>query len=257
MVYQQFRIDPEQLIQQVLTLNGTAGDVAHCQDAVGRQPCGNSTAHAPEVRKRCMFPQQTAVSHLVQFRDAHAVLIGRHFLGYNVHRYLAEIKVRANASGGGDACLGQHLPDDFHGQLVSRHPVILQVGCHVHKNLVDGIDMDVLRGDVAEIYFINACAVLDVMRHAWLCHQIVHGQLPVCVQFLFRVRFPGASPLPVHLTHPLHHLEQPWPAADSIAFQRRRYGQTDGLFRPRRVGHDQARVERVKSPFHTFYRGVE
>lgn len=50
--------------------------------------------------------------------------------------------------------------------------------------------MDVLLGDVAEIYFINACAVLDVMRHAWLCHQIVHGQLPVCVQFLFECDFP-------------------------------------------------------------------
>ena len=257
MVYQQFRIDTEQQIQQVLALYGTTGNVAHCQDAVGCQPCGNAPAHAPEVRERHMLPQQMAVGHIVQFCDAHAVLVGRHFLGHYVHRHLAKIKVRADSGGGGDACLGQHLADDSHGQLVSGHPVVLQIRCHVHEHLVNRIDMDVLRGDITEIDFVYPCAVLDVVRHARLCHQIVHGQFPVRVQFLFGVRFSGASSLPVHLTHPLHHLEQSWSASDAVAFQRGRYGQTDGLLRPRRIGHDQAGVERVKSPFHTFHRGIE
>lgn len=91
----------------------------------------------------------------------------------------------------------------------------------------------------------------------WLCHQIIHSKFLMRVQFLFGVRFSAMSPLPVNLTHSLYHLEQPWPATDTVTFQCGRHGKTDGLFRPCWVGHDKKRVKWIKPSLYTFHGSVE
>ena len=51
----------------------------------------------------------------------------------------------------------------------------------------------------------------------------------------------------------LDYLEQTRPATDAVAFQRRGYGQTDGLLRPARISYDKVSGEGIQSSLHTFH----
>ena len=67
----------------------------------------------------------------------------------------------------------------------------------------------------------------------------------------------GVQPFAVDLLHALNHLKQARPAGNAVGFQRRRYRQADGLFRPALVGDDQIGGQRVEMALHAFYAGVK
>ena len=77
-------------------------------------------------------------------RNAHAILVRLGLLGLDIHGDLGEKEIGANARRCRDAGIVQDVAHHRHGQLVRRHAVSAQIICHIDKNLVDGIDDDVL-----------------------------------------------------------------------------------------------------------------
>ena len=172
-----------------------------------------------------MGPQGAAVAHLVQLRDAHPVLVGLGVLGADVHGHLRQVEVGAHAPGGGDAHGALDVQNHPGGQLLGGEAVGVQVTGHVHEHLVDGVDMDVLRGHIFKIDLVDLCTVLHVQGHPGRGHDIVQahggispdlGVVPRTVGELPAGGLPAA--LLVDLLHPLDHLEQPGPAGNTIGF---------------------------------------
>ena len=124
--------------------------------------------------------------------------------------------------------------------------------------------MDVLRGHVFEVCFIDFRAEVHVMGHTGRGGDVVH--LPVGVRPQVKVGGGLArEPVPrglcpsfgVHLAQSLHHLEKACPSADAVLLQRGRHGQADGLFRAAPVGHHQVGGQRVQSALHALHGGVK
>ena len=176
MVYEKLRVDPEQFVEQILILQGIPCDIPHGKHAVASQFFCRPFAHTPEIGDGAMAPEFPAVAHLIQLGDPHAVGVRSRMFGLYIHGDLAEIEVGADARSGCDPGLLQNRPDHLHGKLVGGLFVEDQVPCHIHHDLVDGIDMDILRRDIAEIDFIDPGAVFDIMRHAGDSGDIVRLQ---------------------------------------------------------------------------------
>ena len=270
MVDQNLRVDPEQLVQQLLIVvvrglpDGAPGDVPHGVQPVGLQLVCIAPAHPPEVGERAVAPQQPPVAPLIQLRDAHAVLVRRHVLGPDVHGHLGQIQVGTHARRRGDAGGFENVQDDRAGQLPGRHVVGVQVVGHVHEHLVDAVEEDVLRRDVFQVDAVDFGAPVDVVGHPWRGHQVVQGQGGV---LLHRPIVPGGAgepparglPLPpdIYFLYLLHHLKESGPAGDAIGFQGGGHGQADGLVRPPLVRHHQVGGHGVQPPLHALHRGVK
>ena len=110
MIDEELRVDAEQLIEQIFIVEiprpaqGTAGHVAHGIHAVLRQLLRVTAPHPPEICDGLMRPQQPAVSHLIQVRDAHAVPVRLDVLGHDIQRDLAKVHIGPDARRGCDAC---------------------------------------------------------------------------------------------------------------------------------------------------------
>ena len=124
--------------------------------------------------------------------------------------------------------------------------------------------MDILGGDILEIYLINAGAVFDVMRHAWRSHEIVNCQFGVSLEFgiidrLARETLPRglALTLPVDLTHTLHNLKQARSATYAVGLERWRHCKAYRLVGAAAIGHDKISGERVKPSLHALDRRIK
>ena len=102
------------------------------------------------------------------------------------------------------------------------------------------------------------------MRHARRRDDIVDGEGRV--RFKFRVVDGTARKIvcgsmffarAVDVAHLLDDLEQPRPPGNPVRFQRRRYGETDGLFRAAQIGDDEVGRKRVQSARHALHGGIE
>ncbi len=228
-VDEEFGIDAEEAVEEILIVERQACDVAHGADSVGCETVGDAVAYAPEVGQRSVVPEFAAIAHLIEFGDAHAVFVGSHLLGLYVHRDFAEIHVGADAGSGGDASFGEHVADHTHGEVVRRETVGVEVGSDIHDHLVDGIDVDILRGDIAQVDLVDASAVFDVESHPWRSHDIVDGQFRVGVEHLFRERFPAVTAEAVGVAHLTHHLEEAWAPPCAEGLEGRGDGEADSL----------------------------
>ena len=211
-----------------------------------------------------MRPVFPAVGHLVQFGDAYPVCVGRTVLRLDVHGDLAEVEVGADAGGGRDARFPEHFLDELACQLVRGELVGPEVGGGVNEDLVDRIDVDVLRGDVAQVDAVDVAADLHVMCHPGRGDDVVELQGRVTLQLRVDAA-PGAealsrripAPVGVDASDCLHDLEQPCAPRNAVGFEGRGDGQADGLLRAARIGYDQMRVECIQAPVHALYGGVE
>ena len=245
-------------------LTPKTGDVAHRVEARGLEPGGDAVPDAPEVRQGAVRPVFAAIAGFVQLGDAHPVLVGRDVLGLDVHRDLAEVEVGPDAGRGRDARLAEHLLDDLAREVVGREPVGAQVGRGVDEHLVDRIDVDVFRREIAQVDPVNLAADLHVVRHPGRGHDVLQLQRRVREERGV-VRRPAAetpprrAPAPLGVDPPdrLHHLEEAGAAGDPVRLERRRDRQADGLLRAARVRHHQMRVQGVKTPVHALHGGVE
>ena len=124
-----------------------------------------------------MVPEQAAIAHLVELGDACPIRAGGYMLGNDIHRDLGKVEVGAETDRGRNARLGQNVRDEHGGELVCRHAGCAQVARHVDEDLVNGVDVNVLGGDMAQVYLVNLRAALKVEGHAWRGDDIVEGEL--------------------------------------------------------------------------------
>ena len=254
----------EQIVEQLLPLEGAPGNIPHSVETQRSQLLLVAPAHPPEIRQGPVVPQKTAVAHLVQLRDAYPMLIRRSMLGLDIHGHLAEVEIGADARRRDDTGLQEHVQDDLPGQLPGRQAVGIQIPRHIHHHLVDGVGVDILRGDILQIDLIDLGAPVHVASHPWRSHDVVQCQSRVFLQV--RIVGGGAGklaawsltlPLGVDLPHPLDHLEEAGPAGDAVGLQRGRHGKADGLVRPAPVRHHQIGGHGVQPPLHALHGGVE
>ena len=269
-VDEQLGIDPKNGIQQLLVViilrpaQRAPGDISHGKEPVLFQLPGVPRPHPPEVRQRPVIPQLLPVALLRQLGDAHAVLIRRDMLGHNIHGHLAQIQIAADPGGGGDAGTAQHMLDHGHHQLPGGLAVEPEIGCQIHEHLIDGVDMDVLRGNILKVNAVNFGAGLHIVAHPGRGHDVGHRQLRVFFQLLGIPGLPlkvsaveSALPDGVDLPHPLHHLKESGPARNAQGLQGGRHRQADGFLRPALVRHHQIGAQRVQHPGGALHRGIE
>ena len=190
----------EEAVKQFLVMAGArfadraAGHVAHRIESVVLQLFGDAAAHAPEVRQRAVIPQRAAIAHLVELGDAHAVGVRLHALGHHVHRDLRQIQVRPDADRGRDARGLEHVAHDEHRKFPRRDAARADIVRRVEKDLVDGVDVDVLRRGIFEVDLIDARAVFHVVGHARRRHDIVQRERGISFQLAREVRAAGKDP---------------------------------------------------------------
>ncbi len=261
MVDEEFRIDTEKPVQDFLPLQGAPRHVAHRVHPVRLQPGGDAPADPPEVRQGPVRPVFAPIGHFVQFGDPYAVLVGRRVLGLDVHRHLRQIQVRGNARRRGDMGGVQHVLDHPPRQFMGGKAVQGQVIGRVDEDLVDGIDMDVLGGNVLEIDLVDFRAHLHVQGHPRDGDLEAQGQVRILLDGRVVGGFAG-EPCPpgpggIDLPDLLLYLEEPSPPGDAVGFERRGYGEADGLVRPGGVGHHEVRRQGIQAPLRAFHGGIE
>ena len=92
MVDDEFRVDTEHPVEHLLVAHRHPRQLSHRLDVDAVEPCHDDASEAPEVGHRPMVPQLPAVAHLVEFGNAHSVLVSRDMLRHHIHRHLAERK---------------------------------------------------------------------------------------------------------------------------------------------------------------------
>ena len=102
---------------------------------------------------------------------------------HNIHCHFAEEKVCTdprccrNTSGLDD------IQNNLHGEIVDCQLIGIQIVCHIHENLVNGVDNNVLRRNILEIHFINPRTVLHVVGHTRRCDDKINRKLGIGLQF--------------------------------------------------------------------------
>ena len=226
-VYQNFGIHAEKLVQAFGVLDTHPGDVPHGENSAATvqialfQTLRNPAAHLPKTGNGAMRPELPTVTHLVQFRNANAVGIGFHMLGHHVHGDLAEIQVCADAACSRNPCRGEHVLNNGLHQFPRRLLIQLQVFRQVQEAFINRIGVDIFGADVLQVYIVDLRGILHVLGHLGFCNQEFH-------------LLAGA---PFHLADLLVHLEKPRPPGNPVGFQRRRHRKANGLFGAALVGH--------------------
>ena len=140
---------------------------------------------------------------------------------------------------------------------MGSHAISLKIGSDIHENLVDRIDMDILRSDISQIDVIDFGTVINIMSHSRGRHQIIDGKLRMFLKYSLRKTLPLPSPASVDILDFLNHFKQSGASARTIRLQGRRNGKAYRLFRTRRIGNDKTCVKRIQSPLDTLHRSIK
>ena len=247
MVNQDFRIHTEQLVQRIRILHTHASNVAHRVNAAPRiqpaifQAFRNAAPHLPKTRERPVRPKLPAVTHLVQFRDAHAIGIGVHMLRHHVHRNLAKVQVRADSTRRRNSRSRENILDNRLHQFAGRLLIKFQIPRQVQKTFVDGIRVNILGAHILQVNIVDLRGIFHVLRHLRLRDRELN--LFACT--------------PLYIAHLLVHLEKSRTPRNPVGLERGRHRQANRLLGAAFVGHHQLRLKRVKPPEDTFHRGKE
>ena len=266
MVDQELCIDAEEPIEQRLVIivpglpDGAARDIAHGVDADGFELLCIALSDTPEVGQGAVCPKLSAVAHFIQLRDPDAALIRRDVFGHDVHSDLAKIKVCADPRGRGDPRCAQHIKDHGSSQFPRRHVIRPKITGGVDHHLIDGVDMDVLRGDVFEVDVVDLGADLDILCHPGRCYDIVNSQSRVRFQIhgicAFACKLSSGSmalPLRIDFSDPLYHFKKTGSAEYTIGFQRRRDCKAYRLLGAADICHHKVCCHRVKAARHALH----
>ena len=181
MVDKEFRIHTKEFVKQSLTLYGTESHIAHGVHTILSKFLCYAFAHTPELGNWGIVPKLFAVTPLIEFCYANAILVSWSFFCHDVHGYLAEVEICADAGCRRYSCVLQYIANHGHSQFVCRHTICIKVSRYVHEHLVNGIYMYILWRNVFQINLIDACAVLNIFCHAWRGCNVVN--LPILVSF--------------------------------------------------------------------------
>ena len=87
-------------------------------------------------------------------------------LGNQIQRHFGQIQIGADARGSRDAGGLPHIRHDAPRQLPGAQAIQLQIGRDVQESLIDGIHMDIPRGDIAKIDAIDVRRRAHIQLHA-------------------------------------------------------------------------------------------
>ena len=244
MVDEKFGLNAEEPVEQVFVkrfpriAERTACDVAHGIETVSFKLLGRSSADAPKISERRMCPKAAAVLQCVEFCDAYAVRIGRNMLRYNIHGNFGKIEICADARRCGNTGLTEYVSDEAHGERMCRDALCVQITRYVDEYFVDGVDMDIGRGDAPEINLIDAHTVIHIECHARRRNMVGHREGRMICELIcvcaFTCEFPVGSadtPSPVDLFDLADDLKEPRTSSDAVCLECGGDGETDGLAR--------------------------
>lgn len=211
-----------------------------------------------------MRPKLLPIASFIEFGDADAIAVGRHVLCHDVHCDLGEVGIRSDSGCRRDARLAQDRAYHAECERMRRCMVHEEVVCHVDEYLVDGVDVDVLGCDVAQVDRINARAVVDVERHARHGDDIACGEAGILGEFRLVRGFPDEPavrrtkcPSAIDLAYALDDFKEARASGHAAFLECGRYGKADRLFRAAFVGDDEIRAERVEPALVALDRGVK
>ncbi len=95
-----------------------------------------------------MLPKLPPITHLVKFRYANTVLVGRYFLCHNIHCDFRKIQICTDTRCRGYTRCFEYIADNSHSKLVSRLLVHIKVVRHVHKNLINRVQNNIFLGNI-------------------------------------------------------------------------------------------------------------
>ena len=108
----------------------------------------------------------------------------------------------------------------------------IKIACHVDEDLIDRVDVDVRRSNVAQIDLVDAHAVVHVECHARRGNMIGDAKLRMCCEFRCVTRLScecamrGTVLSPrICLLHRTDDLEEAWASADAVRLERGGDGQ--------------------------------
>lgn len=154
-------VHAEHIIQSVLIIKirglaeRTPGDIVHGIQPHGFQLFRVTRAHPPKIREGTMILKFLPVTHFIQFRDPHTILIRWHMLCPHIHGYLRQIQIGADASGGGDVRCFQNVKDDLHHKIMRGNVKAAQIVCRDNKDFINRIDMYIVWRDIFQIDFVS------------------------------------------------------------------------------------------------------
>ena len=263
-VDKQLGIDPEKAVEVLLVRQRKPRDVAHRVQPDRLQLFRVAAPQPPKIGERAVVPKQAAVAALVQLGYAHTVGVGGHMLGNNIHRDLAKVHICSDAGGCGNARFAQHIAYHFHRQFVRRAAVDREVARSVDEDLVDRVDENVRRRNVAQVDLEYLRADRHVARHLRRGGDVaklergVGGDLGVdertAAEFF---DFCRTFPQRVDLRNTLDDLEKPRPPAYTVRFQRGRHRQTDSFFSSAAVCDNEVGGHRVQPAGNAFHARVK
>ena len=263
-VDQKLCIFSEKPIEQVFIFDRAACDIPHREQSIFGKLSGIAVSDAPEVSERLMCPELLSECHFIEKSDAHAVFICREVLCYDIHCNLAEKKIRPDAGSSGDSCRIHDIENNFTGKFAGSHSAGGQIIRNVHKNLVDGINDDILRRDIFHIDGINSGAAFHIMCHLGRRDQKINGECRILRKLREKIGCTGKYlsgrmlfSFDIDFPDSLLYFKKTTSSGHAKAFQRWCDSKTDGFVCTADVCHDKVGVKGVKAALPTFYGSVK
>ena len=236
------------LVEPFLVDLGALCHITHGVHVMALQaPCLAGT-YLPEVREGFVVPEQYPVAFLIKLGDAHPVFVGDGLFGNDVHGYFGQVKVGADADGGGDAGGGKHIPDDGPGHGMCARKVIVCGSCikvevvgAVNETLVYAVNMDILGRGVFKVHGVYRGGYPFIFGHAGDCDDI---------GYLYSVP-------PLVQTYGLFGLKQPGPSGNAHGLEGGGDRKADGLIRTALISHQEICLKGIKPSGHTLHRGIK
>ena len=185
-------------------------------------------------------------------------------LCYDVHCYLTQIKVCSYTRRSSYSGSIQHILDNLSCQLSCRHLISIQISGNIHKHLVYGINVNVLRSNIFEIDIVNPRAVFHIVSHSGRSNDIIKLQCRICFQLkviigssikLVMRSFLSASC--ICFFNFLHDLKQSRSAGNTVSFERGRNSKTNCFLSSALIRNDKIGRQRVKSTLPALDRSVK
>ena len=147
MVDQQLRVYTKSLIQCPLI---SRRHLLHSTDAHTREPPDCPFSDTPEICQRTVSPQNPPVTLLIKDTDKICRL-----LCDDIQGNLRQIEIRSHSGCRRDSCALPNIPDNDRCQIAGVHVIQTEIISHIHKNLINGIYMNIFTGNIPEINVIN------------------------------------------------------------------------------------------------------
>ena len=106
---------------------------------------------------------------------------------HNIHSNFTKVQICPYSCRCGNARFLQYLLYHFHCKFVWCQLICLQIVRYVHKNLVNGINVYILRGNIFQIDIVNSCAVFHIQSHSRRCYDIFKRQFGLCLQLAVNI----------------------------------------------------------------------